>query len=97
MSKALSTICLCRRAGMLVVGFDAVVDGIKSPGSGGVVLAADVSPKTEKEVRFFAEQNGKEVLKADFSMEDVHGAIGKRAGVFLVADEGLFGSIKKHI
>ncbi len=60
-------------------------------------MAADVSAKTEKEIRFYAEQNGKEVLKADFSMEDAHSAIGKRAGVFLVNDEGLFGSMKKHI
>ncbi len=96
-SKVLSTICLCRRASKLVMGFDAVVDEIKSKNYGGVVLAADVSPKTEKEVRFFAEQNGKEVLKADFSMEDAHDAVGKRAGVFLVTDEGLFGSMKKHI
>lgn len=79
------------------MGFDAVVEELRAPNFGGVILAADVSPKTEKEVRFYAEQNGKEVLKADFSMEDAHGAIGKRAGVFLVNDEGLFGSMKKHI
>lgn len=93
----LSTICLCRRASRLTIGFDAVVDELKKPDFGGVVLAADVSAKTEKEIRFFAEQNGKEVLKADFTMEDAHGAVGKRAGVFLVNDEGLFGSMKKHI
>lgn len=79
------------------MGFDAVVEELRAPNFGGVILAADVSPKTEKEVRFYAEQNGKEVLKADFSMEDAHGAIGKRAGVFLVNDEGLFCSMKKHI
>ncbi len=97
MNKILSTICLCRRASKLVMGFDAVVDELKTQNFGGVVLAADVSPKTEKEVRFFAEQNGKEVLKADFSMEEANHSIGKRAGVFLVNDEGLFGSMKKHI
>ena len=79
------------------MGFDAVVEELRAPDFGGVILAADVSPKTEKEVRFYAEQNGKEVLKADFSMEDAHGAIGKRVGVFLVNDEGLFRSMKKHI
>ncbi len=97
MNKVLSTICLCRRASKLVMGFDSVVEELKASGFGGVVLAADVSAKTEKEIRFFAEQNGKEVLKADFTMEDAHGAVGKRAGVFLINDEGLFGSMKKHI
>lgn len=93
----MSTICLCRRADKLVIGFDAVAAGIGSPKFGGVVLAADVSVKTEKEVRFYADKHGKEVLKAAFSMDEVKDAIGKRVGVFLISDEGLFGSVKKHI
>lgn len=93
----LSTICLCRRADKLVIGFDAVASEIGSPKFGGVILAADVSAKTEKEVRFIAERHGKEVVKASFSMDDAKSAIGKRAGVFLINDEGLFGSVKKHI
>lgn len=97
MNKILSTICLCRRASKLTLGFDAVVEELRAPRFGGVILAADVSAKTEKEIRFHAEQNGKEVLKADFSMKDAENAIGKRAGVFLINDEGLFGSVKKHI
>lgn len=93
----LSTICLCRRADKLVIGFDAVVGEIGSLRFGGVVLAADVSAKTEKEVRFNAEKHGKQVVKASFSMDDAKDAIGKRVGVFLITDEGLFGSVKKHI
>ena len=93
----MSTICLCRRADKLVIGFDAAAKEIASPKFGGVVLAADVSAKTEKEVRFHAGKHGKEVLKADFSMDEAKDAIGKRVGVFLISDEGLFGSVKKHI
>lgn len=93
----LSTITLCRRADKLVIGFDAAVAGIASSGFGGIVLAADVSAKTEKEIRFHAEKHGKEVLKASFNMDEVRDAIGKRAAVFLITDEGLFGSVKKHI
>lgn len=62
-----------------------------------MILAADVSAKTEKEIRFHADAEGKEVVKAESAMDDVHDAIGKRAGVLLVNDEGLFGSIKKQI
>lgn len=93
----LSTICLCRRADKLVIGFDAVLGEIGTPRFGGVVLAADVSAKTEKEVRFHAQRHGKEVLKAAFSMDEAEDAIGKRVGVFLINDEGLFGSVRKHI
>ena len=80
-----------------MIGFDAAVKEIGTPRFGGLILAADVSAKTEKEVRFYAEKHGKEVLKADFSMDEAKDAIGKRVGVFLISDEGLFGSIKKHI
>ncbi len=80
-----------------MIGFDAVLGEIGSPRFGGVVLAADVSAKTEKEVRFHAQRHGKEVLKAAFTMDEAEDAIGKRVGVFLVNDEGLFGSIRKHI
>lgn len=93
----LSTICLCRRADKLVIGFDAVIGELGSPRFGGVILAADVSAKTEKEVRFHAEKHGKAVLKAPFSMDEAKDAIGKRVGVFLINDEGLFGSVGKHI
>ena len=80
-----------------MIGFDAVVGEIKKKTQGGVIITADVSPKTEKEILFHAEQNGIEVIKAEFTMDDAKHAIGKRAGVFFVTDEGLFCSIKKHI
>ena len=62
-----------------------------------MILASDVSPKTEKEVLFHAEQNGIEVIKAAFTMDEAKNAIGKRAGVFYITDIGLFGSVRKHI
>ena len=84
-----------------MIGFDAVVKEIASPKLSnnfrGVVLAADVSAKTEKEVRFHSEKHGREVVKADFTMDEANDALGKRVGVFLISDEGLFGSIKKNI
>ena len=80
-----------------MIGFDAVAKELGSLRFGGVLLAADVSAKTEKEVRFYAEKHGKEILKADFTMDEAKNAIGKRAGVFLISDEGLFGSVRKHI
>lgn len=77
-----------------MIGFDAAVEEIRKRTAGGVVLASDVSLKTEKEVMFHAEKSGIRVLKARFDMDEAKHAIGKRAGVFFVADEGLFGSIK---
>ena len=63
----------------------------------GIILAADLSPKSEKEIRFHAEKSGVEVVQGDFTMDDAKDAIGKRTGIFLVLDAGLYGSITKHI
>ncbi len=79
------------------MGFDAVIGEFPVKGFAGVILAADVSAKTEKEVCFQAEKFNRQVLKASFTMDDAESALGKRAGVFLIKDEGLYGSIQKHI
>lgn len=91
--------CLCRRAGKLVIGFDAVVQELMSPKSkaAGLVLAADISPKTSKEIRFNADKYGCEAVSAKFTMDEAESALGKRAGIFLVLDKGLYGSITKSI
>ena len=97
MNKTISTICLCRRAGKLVIGFDAVCGELSQKTFCAVILAADVSAKTEKEICFSAEKYGRRVVKADFTMDEALSALGKRAGVFAITDEGLFGAIAKHI
>lgn len=81
------------------MGFDAIVQELQSPKSkaAGVILAADISPKTDKEIRFNAEKYGCEVVSAGFTMDEARDALGKRVGLFLVLDKGLYGSIKTNI
>lgn len=81
------------------MGFDAVVEEMASPKSkaAGLLLAEDVSPKTEKEIRFAAEKYRCEIVKAPFTMEEAQETVGKRAAIFLILDKGLFSSIKKNI
>ena len=56
-----------------------------------------LSPKTEKEICFHAEKRGTPVVHGDFTMDDAKEAVGKRTGIFLVLDAGLYGSITRHI
>ncbi len=56
-----------------------------------------MSPKTEKEIRYHAEKCGTPVARGEFTMDDAKDAVGKRTGIFLVLDAGLYGSITKHI
>ncbi len=95
MDKTLSTIGLCRRAGKLIYGFDAVVGEMKAKADdiGGVLLASDLSGKTKKEVRFECEKYGVNVTEIAGTLDDIKGIIGKRTGVLAVLDEGLYRSI----
>lgn len=81
------------------MGFDAVVQELQSPKTkaAGIILAADISPKTDKEIRFNAEKYGCEVVSAGFTMDEAESALGKRVGLFLVLDRGLYGSIRSNI
>ncbi len=82
-----------------MIGFDAVVQELQSPKTkaAGIVLAADISQKTDKEIRFNAEKYGCEVVSAEFTMDEANEALGKRVGIFLVLDKGLYSSIKRNI
>ena len=81
------------------MGFDAAVQEMNAPKSkaAGIILASDVSPKTEKEICFHAEKRGTPVVHGDFTMDDAKEAVGKRTGIFLVLDAGLYGSNTRHI
>lgn len=97
MNKILGTIGLCRRAGKLVTGFDAVCEEISRPKgkAAGILLAGDISPKTEKEVRFFAEKSKKLVIKLPIGLDEIAEVLGRKTGVLAVLDEGLFKTLEK--
>ncbi|MBP3857961.1 MAG: 50S ribosomal protein L7 [Ruminiclostridium sp.] len=98
MNSRLSTIGLCRRAGKLVIGFDAVIGEVKSPKgmTGGVLLASDLSEKTKKEVRYECEKTGAAVTEIPETLDEIKEVTGKRAGVIAVLDDGLYGSLIKE-
>ncbi|MBO6301116.1 MAG: ribosomal L7Ae/L30e/S12e/Gadd45 family protein [Ruminiclostridium sp.] len=99
MNNRLATIGLCRRAGKLVLGFDAVVAEIKSPKKtvSGVLLASDLSEKTKKEVRYECEKAGTAVDEIPETLDELKRITGKRAGVIAVLDDGLYSSAIKTI
>ena len=94
MNRALSALGLARRAGKLNWGFDTAV---RSGACGVVILAADLSDKTKKNVRFEAEKYHVSVLEPAFNMEEISAAIGKKAGVLAVCDRGFAEKLKQLI
>ena len=95
MNNRLGTIGLCRRAGKLITGFDAVTAEVRAPGTkaAGVLLASDLSEKTKKEIRFECGKKGVPVNEIPETLDDLKQVTGKRTGVLAVLDDGLYGSV----
>lgn len=87
-SKLLGSLGLCRKAGKLAAGFDAVKDGIMEKTVGLVLLASDCSERTVREIGRIAGENGIETVSLPLSMDEIHFTLGKRCGVFGVMDPG---------
>ena len=97
MNNTLSTLGLCRRAGKLIYGFDAVDAELKKDKTAvcGVLTASDLSEKSKKEVRFICAKKDIEVTELSETLDDIKGVIGKRTGIIAVLDNGLYKSINK--
>ena len=82
---------VCRKAGKLLLGFDAVKDAARQGQVISILLAADVSPKTEKEIRFYAGEIP--VRKLPLQMEVLKQYFRKRTAVYGVCDAGFAGKL----
>lgn len=93
--KALSLLGLARRAGKLVLGYDAAVDSAKS-GRGKLMLtASDISPKTLKELKYALRDESIELSSLDFSQKELEKAIGRSVKIICVEDDGFAQALKK--
>ena len=77
---------ICRKAGKLLLGFDAVKDAARQSQVFIILLAGDVSSKTEKEIRFYAGNIPIRKLPAD--MDTLKRCFRKRTAVFGVCERG---------
>lgn len=93
MSKLLSMLGLARRAGKLQTGYDAAVVAIREGTAHGVVIAGNLSEKSEKNIRFEAGRAAVPVVKATETIEEISHAIGKKAGITALMDKGFFTAI----
>lgn len=88
MSRVVDLLTICRKAGQLELGFDPMKEALASGKAGAVITAADISPKTEKEVRFFAAKSGVPAVRSDITLDEAGRCFGKKAGIFTVCGEG---------
>lgn len=83
--KLLGLLGLARKAGKLALGFDETVSEAKKGKARCVIISPDISPKTEKELRYHLSDVRINILKSplDFGM-----AVGKAVRVVAINDAG---------
>ncbi len=86
--KLFSALSLCRRAGKLVMGFDASVENVYNGSAALVLLAADVSDGTAKRIRRACEELVP-CKQMPLSQGDLCPITHKKVGVYAVNDENL--------
>lgn len=88
--KILSFFGLARRAGRLAPGHDAAIESIVKNKAKLCVLCLDASERLEREMRHACSYGGKNipVIKSGFSAGELSKAIGTKAAVVSVNDEG---------
>lgn len=97
-SKLTGLLGICRRAGHLVVGFDAVKEGILSHKAKVVLTAANLSEKTAKELRFLLQESHTQMHTLSIDKNALATALGfqKPIGVIATDDSGFAAAIQKY-
>ena len=88
MSNITGLLTICRKAGKLVMGFDPMKDALAGGKACAVIIASDISPKTEKEVRFFSGKQNIPVARTAMTLDEVYHTLGKKAGILTICDKG---------
>jgi ribosomal protein L30E len=104
MNNILGNLGLCKRAGKIITGFDAVLAALQGADGkfgkkakktsktkvAGIVLARDLSEKTKKEICFQGAKYGAEIVEIDCTLSEIESVLNKKTGIIAILDRGLF-------
>jgi len=96
-NKFLNLLGLCRKAGMLSLGFSKAKDSIQRQKTKIIFLAADVSKKTEKELRFASQNQQIEIIRTIYPIFEFSSGLDMKAGVAAVEDSGFAKALKEKL
>lgn len=86
--KTVNLLSICRKAGKLILGFDAVKEAAMEGDISCVIVTEDISLKTLKEVKFFCANTHTDIVKVDMTKEEMFDTVSKEVAVVGVADKG---------
>ena len=95
--RLFGSLTVCRRAGFIVAGFDSAKDSLAEGKAKLILVAADASEKTKKEISYYADRANVPVMSTPAVMEEYERHIGKRSAVIAVCDEGFADSIRDKL
>lgn len=87
-NKLFGLLSMCRKSGRMAMGFDMSKEAAEKGKAELIVLASDISPKTEKEVRFFSEKHSVKTVKTNLTIDEFFHGIGKKVGIISICDKG---------
>lgn len=95
--KIINLLTICRKAGKLIMGFDAVKEALPEGKVYCILTASDLSPKSLKELTFFSSKAEVPVpiYNMKLTMDDLWSASGRRTGIIAVCDEGFGKALAK--
>ncbi len=79
---------LCRKAGKLLIGHDAVKESIVKNKAVLVLLSADASDRLKQEAKNLVSDKNIKLIITPFSSDDFYSGIGKKSSIFSVTDKG---------
>ena len=91
--KLTGILSICRKAGRIAAGFAPMKEALEAGRVAGVLVTADISPKTHKEVLYFCQKKKVPVCEVPLTMDQLGGAIGRKAAVAAILDAGFFDRI----
>ena len=95
-NKILSLLGFAAKAGKLSYGFEASVWSLKTGKSKLVAVSGEISPKSQKEMHYYAEKYNVKITVLDgIDIKTVSDAVGRKCGIISVNDRGFADAILK--
>ena len=92
--KILTLLGFASKSGNLSFGADSVKESLKRGKAKLVVIASDISEKSQKEIHFFASKNNTPVINVNYDISVLSHATGKKGGIISVNEKGFADAIK---
>ncbi len=95
--KLLNSLTMAKRAGRLITGFDETVKNTQAGKIKLILTAADISPKTKKELEFKLRDSKCGMIPTEVTIAEYETALSAKAAVIGIADDGFAKAAKKII